>query len=176
MLLVLIRHAVAFQRDPGRWADDRKRPLSPDGRRKFRSAAKAIRRVLPKIDSVLSSGLARADETAAILREVADWPPADILPELAPDRSPAALFKALALRPLPKQPKSLALIGHEPQIARLLGACISAREDIGVEFRKGGIAVIEFEGRPKAGEGILVWFSPPAVLRAVRKKKARKSA
>ena len=156
MLLVLIRHAVAFERDSRRWPDDRKRPLRPEGARKFRSAAKGIRRVLPHVDKVLSSGLVRADETAAILADIAGWPTAEPLPELAPPESAESVFKALQGRfTAKKRPKSLALVGHEPQVARLLAASISRTEGsadtTAVEFRKGGIAVIEFEGVPKAG-------------------------
>ncbi len=172
MLLVLIRHAVAFERDARRWPDDRKRPLTPEGTRKFRSAAKGIRRVLPRVEKMFTSGLVRADETAAVLQETAGWPRAEALPELAPEASPEALFRALQARFTGKScPKSLALVGHEPQMAHMLAAAISREESLAVEFRKGGVAVVEFEGVPQAGRGMLIWFAPPAVVRAIKRKK-----
>jgi phosphohistidine phosphatase SixA len=38
--LVVVRHAIDFERDPERWSDDGLRPLSPGGKRKFQQAAR----------------------------------------------------------------------------------------------------------------------------------------
>jgi phosphohistidine phosphatase len=90
--IILVRHAIAEPRDRARWPDDRKRPLTPHGRQRFRKAAAGLARWLPEMDLVLASPLTRARQTAAILREVAGWPAARISARLAPHgKSPAVL-------------------------------------------------------------------------------------
>ena len=65
MFLYLIRHADAGDADPTQWADDRQRPLSEDGAKKFRQAAKKLSRLVPSVDVdvVLSSSLVLAWHT-----------------------------------------------------------------------------------------------------------------
>ncbi|HEY7678606.1 MAG TPA: hypothetical protein VIG69_16145 [Candidatus Methylomirabilis sp.] len=40
MDLYLVRHAFAGKRDPARWPDDTQRPITPEGARRFRQAAR----------------------------------------------------------------------------------------------------------------------------------------
>src|SRR5215210_6289711 len=67
MLLLLIRHAHAGNRDPERWPDDRDRPLTDKGRKVQRDVSRFLRKrdLVPTL--VLSSPWARAAETAEIL-------------------------------------------------------------------------------------------------------------
>lgn len=55
MDLYSVRHAVAHERDADRWPDDAKRPLTPEGEKRFRLAAGGILRLVPEVDYVLSS-------------------------------------------------------------------------------------------------------------------------
>jgi broad specificity phosphatase PhoE len=48
-------------------------PLTPDGARGFRKAARGLRRVVPKVDGVLSSPYVLAWETAKVLAAEAGW-------------------------------------------------------------------------------------------------------
>jgi phosphohistidine phosphatase len=68
MLLYLVRHGVAFDADPTQWPDDRDRPLTPDGEKKFREVAAGLATLAPTVDVVLSSPLVRAWQTAQILQ------------------------------------------------------------------------------------------------------------
>src|SRR5213079_2536476 len=67
MDICLIRHAIAAQRDPEQWPDDRDRPLTPKGEQRFRKTARGLAGVVPRMDVVFSSPLERAWRTAAIL-------------------------------------------------------------------------------------------------------------
>src|SRR5690348_174269 len=74
--VILVRHAIAFERDRARWRDDGERPLSPEGKRKFRKAVAGLMKLVPKVDVVLTSPLVRTRQTAEILSAVAHWPKA----------------------------------------------------------------------------------------------------
>ena len=67
MLLLLIRHADAGDRDAERWPDDRDRPLTDKGRKTQRKVSRWLgeHRLAPT--KVLTSPWARAAETAKIL-------------------------------------------------------------------------------------------------------------
>jgi len=186
MELVLVRHAAAFERDSHRWPDDALRPLTPAGRHKFRDVAKGIRKLLPCVDVLLTSSLIRATETGQILHECARWPAAQVCDALVPGRPTAAVFAALRKvlegdgipgnDTLGDEPhRRVALVGHEPQISRLLSASIAgASEDVWCDFRKGALAVIEFERAAAPGCGRLLWFATPSLIRTLRRKRVRR--
>ena len=163
--LVLIRHAIAFERNPLRWADDRLRPLTPAGKERFRKAAAGLAEWLPEVDRVLTSPLVRARETAQILAEHARWPAPVECQQLAPPSDPEAVFAALRKQ----RGKRFALVGHEPDLSTLVAVCLqgspSARS---FELKKGSVVCLRFESRASAGTGVLAAFLPPRVLRAMR--------
>src|SRR5258708_34989590 len=46
MELLIVRHAIAFERDDHRWRDDGARPLSPAGMRRYPKAAAGAKELL----------------------------------------------------------------------------------------------------------------------------------
>src|SRR5438876_271220 len=79
MKLLLLRHAAAVPRGtPG--APDDERPLTPEGKAKFRVAARGLVRVTRRPDVLLTSPLPRARVTA----EIAARAFAHIAPTLEP--------------------------------------------------------------------------------------------
>ncbi len=80
MEILLVRHGIAEERDSRKWADDRGRPLTRPGTRKFRSIARILGKAWETPDLVLSSPLARAWQTAQILEEVCGWPEPEGIP------------------------------------------------------------------------------------------------
>src|SRR5215510_2835484 len=74
MQVLLVRHAIAYERNRRRWPDDSKRPLTPVGARRFRRAAEGLAKVVRTPQRVLSSPYVRAVQTATILTEAAGWP------------------------------------------------------------------------------------------------------
>jgi phosphohistidine phosphatase len=160
--LILVRHAIAFERDRARWRDDGERPLSPEGKRKFRKAVAGLAKWLPKVDAVLTSPLVRTRQTAEILTGVAHWPKAIDTAELAPSGSPVAALAVLRGR----TEKRLAVVGHEPRLGELLALCIAGAEARPfAPLKKGGVACVVFEGEVAAGKGTLMAFVPPRVMR-----------
>ena len=73
ILLYIVRHPVAHERDANRWPDDAKRPLAPEGEERFRRGAEGILRLVLEVGCVLSSPFVRAWRTAEIL-EQKGWP------------------------------------------------------------------------------------------------------
>jgi phosphohistidine phosphatase len=162
MELLLIRHALACKRDPLRWKADALRPLSPRGMRRFRRAAAGLKRLVEPPALVISSPLARARQTANILRRVAGWPAPRILAAVAPGGSTERLLARLS----GKNVDRLAVIGHEPELGRLLACCLGgSAARISIEFRKGAVACVAFDSDVMAGRGSLRWLMPPRALR-----------
>ena len=169
MDLLIVRHAIAFERNARRWPDDGERPLTPEGMARARKAAAGLKQVAERPGCVLSSPLVRAKQTATILTEFAGWPKATECPALAPEESPENVLAALAAQ----KEKIVAVVGHQPGLGRLLAACLPTRVRGGVdpsafELKKMGAALISFSGTARAGRGVLNWFVPPRVLRATK--------
>lgn len=164
MLLYLVRHAIAFERDPRAWPDDSERPLTPAGERRFRSAARGLRALGVLPDAVLSSRYVRAWQTAAILHRTAHWPAPGALPVLESDHPPADVLAALDTY---AGDGALALVGHEPQLHGLAALLLAGKEGrASLEFRKGGVCALSVDGRPAPGAGLLLWHATPRLLRA----------
>jgi hypothetical protein len=60
MDVYLVRHAIADHRNPARWPDDARRPLTTKGAVRFRSAASGLHRLIATVDVVLASPYIRA--------------------------------------------------------------------------------------------------------------------
>jgi len=160
--LILVRHAIAGVRDGERWPDDRERPLTARGIRRFESAAAGLGALEPRVDALLTSPWTRAMQTAAILEDVAGWPEPEVRPHLAGDAPVAGMFALLAELP---SDGTVALVGHEPRMSELLAGLVVAGAAAGLDWRKGGAALVESESHPVRGRSTLRWFLPPRVLR-----------
>lgn len=164
MILHIVRHAIAHDRDPDRWPDDRDRPLTPEGEERFRAAARGLRRLVDPPELVLSSRLARAWRTAELLEEEAGWPEPVPMDELEPERPPGQAAEGLAGhagRP------AVAVVGHDPHLSSLASLLLCG--DVGgveIELKKGGLIVLGFDGRPGPGAAVLRWAATPKLLRA----------
>ena len=165
MDLYLVRHTVAFKRDPDRWPDDSRRPLTPRGEAYFRPAASGLGRMAPRVEVLLSSPLERAWRTAEILAEVASWPAPEALPALEPDIPPQKA--AIALESYAGA-GSVVLVGHRPGLHELASYLLTG--DAGgadIRIEKGGALYLAFDGAPKPGAGALRWLLTPKNLRSM---------
>ena len=159
-----MRHAIAFERDPKRWPDDRIRPLTPEGISRARQAAKGLKRLFDRPQSLLTSPLTRAKQTAEILTGFAGWPSALECAALSPGESPEAALEALRAQ----RHKTIALVGHQPSLGELMAACIPGHALArSFELRKFGVALLSFDGVPRAGQATLRWLLSPKLLRAL---------
>jgi phosphohistidine phosphatase len=160
--LYLVRHAIAEPRDYTRWPDDSARPLSRSGSESFQSAARGLRRLGVQVEAVLSSSYARAWRTAEILAEEAGWPPPELSAELEPPATAQACAESIGRRREPV----LALVGHQPNLSELASFLLTGEVDAAqVEFKKGGVMCLRFQGAPASGTGLLRWSAGPKLLR-----------
>lgn len=165
MRVLLVRHAVAV--DPLAFEGaDSERPLTPEGARRFRRAARALAARLPAIEAIASSPLRRARETADLLAaELAGKPERIDLGALEPDARPAAALAWLRSLRSNGEIETVALVGHEPNLSRLEAWLLAARERPLSVFKKGGAALVELPGRIAAGHAVLLWHLSASQLR-----------
>ena len=150
----VVRHAIAEQRDAELWPDDSKRPLTKRGEARFRDAARGLKRVAPRVDSVLASPYVRAWRTAEILHEEAGWPEPERCDALEAERAPDGVVEIVRGR------ESVAVVGHEPFLSGFVSLLLGAR--IPVDFKKGGVVLVE--------DGVLRWYATPKLLRAISRR------
>lgn len=183
MRVLLVRHAVAVDRLAFEGADA-DRPLTPEGARRFRRAARALAARVPEISVIASSSLRRARETADLLAEALPESADRVeLGALEPDARPSAavawlksLEPSSSLRspeparsrksPSPRlEPSAVAMIGHEPQLSRLEAWLLVGRERPISVFKKGGAALLDLPVRVAAGRAALLWHLTASQLR-----------
>ena len=123
MDVYLVRHAIAHERNAARWPDDSLRPLTAEGKRKFRKAAARPRACLPKSARVLTSPFVRARETADDPVHVAKLRKPIEAPELAPGAPTEKAFALLRARGR----NAIVLVGHEPSLSVWLSVALGGR-------------------------------------------------
>jgi len=154
MRLYLVRHAVAVPRAPD--MPDEARPLSANGRSRFRRAVGGLRRLGVRFDRALHSPKLRAVETLDLLAPLVTGEVA-ATPELA--RAPRQRLLAEI------RGRHVALVGHEPMLSALASWLVLGTQERGAKFalKKGGVIVLD--GSPRPGAMRLVASYPPKSLR-----------
>lgn len=154
MQLYFLRHGLADWPD---WdpARDDERPLTDKGVAKMKAEAKAIKRLGPQLDAILSSPLVRARQTAeaaAAQLDMTVYEEARLSPGFDADRL-RDILKGYA------DADAIMIVGHEPDFSQTIGQITGGR----VVMKKGGLARVDLDTiDPPAGK--LVWLLPPKVL------------
>src|SRR5687768_7995727 len=136
MQLLVIRHAIAEDRE--QWSHsgkpDAERPLTDDGRRRMRRAARGLRMVVPSLDVLATSPLVRAVETAELVAKEYDGPKVETVGQLAPEHPGDDLLPWLRGHP---GEAVVAVVGHDPHLGFLVGWLLTGRHESFVELKKG---------------------------------------
>ena len=162
MILYIIRHAWAVDRDDPACPEDSLRPLTEEGRERFGRLVKVLaeRGFAPGL--IATSPLVRCRQTAEIVsRQVRGRPAVIERDELAPGGDLAGLV-AWTNEQLPGR-EEIAWVGHAPDVEHLAGDLIGAPRDA-TRFAKGGVAAIQFDGPAKQGAGTLWWLVTAKLL------------
>lgn len=164
MEIIFLRHAPAGERET--WArtgrPDAERPLTTDGRKRAREAAKGLASFIGTADLVATSPWTRAKETADIAAKALGAP----LVEsnfLLPHRSPGSLAGWLS----GLDGERVILVGHEPHLSKVISWLLAggaSRSFVGL--KKSQAALLETK-KAAAGSATLIWSLPPKVLRAL---------
>lgn len=161
MELWVIRHAIAVEHSPE--LPDADRPLTDEGRRRFRRGVRGLRALGVEVDLVLTSPWRRARETAAMLARVTADARAPVLTQHLAGPPRADLLSAIAAAGAAR----LAVVGHEPWLGELVAMLTTgeARHGEALPLKKGGAAHLEGDAAP--GGMVLRALLPPSVLRAI---------
>lgn len=164
--LVLLRHAPAAVRDPARWPDDTRRPLTAAGRKDARRVAAGLQRIVVSPERIASSPATRCLGTARLVAEgLADGsrgPEVEPWEELAFAGSAAGVVARLRRERLRRGP--VLLVGHEPLLGRLVGLLVFGEDVPAVRLRRAGACSIELPRAPIPGSGRLDWLLTRAQL------------
>lgn len=162
MVVYVIRHAWAEEPDSARWPDDSLRPLTQEGRARFRRFARRLMRRGMEISLVGTSPYTRCAETAEILVSVSKEPMAvEVVPALAPKGSFEELLQWLGHRSEAVD-GNIALVGHAPDVEEIISRLIGGGR---INCSKGAVATIEFPDKPAAGEGRLTSLVSASLLK-----------
>ncbi len=178
MHLYLVRHGIAYDHGDPAYPNDNERPLTPEGRRKFRRAAAGLLELIDAPAVILTSPLPRAAQTAEILLQACGsgsrsitarslrpgGSPHDVLQEC---RAQIAAGDGEGEQNLVRR-RGVALVGHEPSLG-LLAAWLLNGDEAGssLPLRKGGAACFLFEDELQAGRGQLEWLLTPRIMRSL---------
>ena len=162
MELYIVRHAWAGQRGDPQWPNDAERPLTDEGKKRFADMAKRLakRGFAPGI--LATSPMVRCRQTAELAAErVKGEPPVVELQELLPGGNLDALLAWTAQQC--DQHDAIAWVGHAPDVGYLATALLGGDEN-GIDFAKGAVALIRFDGPPKRATGELRWLATAKLL------------
>jgi phosphohistidine phosphatase len=163
MNLYLMRHGIAVAADQPGMESDSERPLTPKGVKRMRRAARALRRLGISFDTIITSPLMRARQTAEIVAETLGLEgQLEEISELAPERSVDHLISGLTRF---HDREHLLLVGHNPLLIRAFSFFICGKDNLEIELKKGGLGCIEIDGLPPSAPGTLHWFLTPKQLR-----------
>ena len=163
MRLYLVRHGTAEPPGDTNQFQDFRRSLTPEGVKKMREVALGLRGLGIGIDSVASSPLVRAKETAEIIAELLKLKnPVEFWDELTPG-TPAQ--QAMAKLQEYENKDSLALVGHQPHLGYLAALLVFGQDSVSLDLKKGGVCCIEVDQFPIRPPLPLVWLLPPKILR-----------
>lgn len=160
MLLYIVRHAWAEERDEHRWPDDAQRPLTVDGQKRFNKVLKKLADIRFAPAVIASSPLLRCMQTAELIAKRFPSRPRIVpLDALAPGSDLSALIEWTAQH----EDTDVAWVGHSPDVEQLAALLIS-NGSLSMRFRKGAVMSILFEDGIAEGKGQLQWMATAKLL------------
>jgi phosphohistidine phosphatase len=163
--LYILRHAIAVEKLEWKGSDS-DRPLTKEGTRKMKKAAKGIRRLDTKLDWILTSPYRRAYDTAKIVaKELKLKKRVKITQMLASDGDPKALIRHL--RQHFRTWESVMIVGHEPYLGQLTGVLVAGHKEAGLQQDKGGISKLVAAPLSYEQCAHLEWFISSKILKKI---------
>ena len=161
MFVYFLRHASAGSHmiDPRK---DEKRALDSDGIDQCRTIGRALVALDVQVETIISSPLKRATQTASLVGNEIGYEGKLILdPALRPEADFAA-FRDLLERH--SRSDSIMVVGHNPSLSQFLGRAISDNgSEASVDLKKGAVARAEW----RRNSGVLNWCLTPKLVRSI---------
>lgn len=171
MNLYLLRHGIAVAGDEPGIESDSERPLTPKGIKRMRRAATGLRRLGIGFDTILTSPLIRARQTAEIVAEALGLQgQLQEISGLAPESSVDNLFFGLTRF---QNREHLILVGHQPLLSETAVFLLRGKRDssLHLPLKKAGLCCIEIDAIPPGKPGTLHWLLAPKQLRLLSGKR-----
>jgi phosphohistidine phosphatase len=163
MNLFLLRHAIAVDQSFMTGGSDAERPLSPEGKKKMKSIARGMKALELSFDLIVSSPYVRARETAEIVaREFGLEHALEYSPRLEVGGDTAGLVAEIAARA--KDLNDVLLVGHEPQLSKLISHLLSGNSGLSITMKKAGLCKLDVPRLRYARSGSLEWLLTPSQL------------
>jgi phosphohistidine phosphatase len=163
--LYVMRHGIAAVRGSADFPDDAERPLTSEGRAKIKVIARGLLGLGVRVDSVITSPLVRARETAEIAAQAFGH---DVSVEFSDELRPGGSIEALVAHLAGHADRRrILVVGHEPDLSEGVAKLIGAGHHANFKFKKGGCCRIAFEGFPPHLPGRLEWWLTPRVMRKI---------
>ena len=161
MKLLVIRHAQAMERAEALRMNlsENERPLTKRGIKAFSDSVEALHKINPKIDLILTSPLKRAHDTALLLQKRYKNARLEVFQPLAVGKSLSTVLRGIF-----GDTENLAIVGHEPQLSRLISFLISGQKESFIELKKGAACLIEIHGSFSKFKAELKWLITPKIL------------
>lgn len=161
MDLYVVRHAMAVE--PSAVERDSERPLSDDGRKRMQQATRSWDALGVTVDVILTSPYLRAQQTAQLAAAalgIADR--VEVCPPLSSGASPTAVVTALRERC--DESSRVMVVGHEPDLGRLISLLLCGDDQAGFRVKKGGLTKLLVDDLHPGRCAVLEWHLWPRHL------------
>lgn len=156
MKILVIRHAIAMEREDFSLPNDDLRPLTSEGKKEFAKLTNYYKKLYPNVQYFYSSPLERAKQTADIITKKFKKK-YSIIEELRPTGDPKALLKKM----LTHKTGFIAIIGHDPSLSEFVGFMLSSKNSSPVKLKKGGACLLELSEKTQ----LVTLHSPNSLLK-----------
>ena len=154
MNIYLIRHGDSEKISTNK--KDNERKLTPDGGQKLKIAAEGWKLLVPQFSHIISSPISRSLQTAEIIAQTFKF-----TGNITTDKRLISGNKTEGLVDLANEimGPEMAFVGHEPDFSEHISH-LTSNSGVRIDFKKGMIAKISFEGRVKMSRGVLEFLIP----------------
>jgi phosphohistidine phosphatase len=163
MEIYILRHGIAVERGTPGYKKDSDRPLTKEGEEKMHQIATAMLAMKLAFDLILSSPYQRAAHTAQIVAAELDQE-ATFTEFLEPEGNTLALIRLIN----DEKPQQVLLVGHEPDLSRLISLLVTGGTEATIELKKGGLCKMTAEKLSFGQCATLNWLLTPKQLRSLR--------
>lgn len=166
MLLYLVRHGIAINREDPKCPAEAERYLTEEGIKNTREVARGVGAIAEEPDLFLSSPYVRALQTAELFASAFELSKTKIRKTelLLPGSDIAALFREIAKN---KDADCVFCFGHAPHLDEVLAAVLGSKRD-STSLKKAGVACLELR-RVAPPSGTLAWLATPKMLKNLKR-------
>lgn len=161
MILYIVRHGIAIDREDPNSPPEAERYLTAKGVEKTRAAAQGLKALGIEPAALFTSPYLRAVQTGEIVCEALGLRASKLkrTDALLPEADPAEFFRELRRT----QASEVMCFGHGPNVDLLVAHALGTTH-AATEMKKAGVACLEISS-PAAGRSKLVWLATPKMLR-----------